>query len=200
MKIVKPLTKDQRKALEFIVRFIELRGISPTLQNIADGLGGKSLATAQHYVAVLEDKGYLRKSKHKTRGLIPTGPTSPTIMKVGYIAAGNPIEPIEEPMPVMVPRSFLEKAGQYYALEVKGDSMQDDGIWDGDLIVVRHQFQAEQNDVVVAITENGATLKVLKYKENGKQYLQPRNSKYAPIYPENLEIRGRLVGIVHHEE
>lgn len=94
---------------------------------------------------------------------------------------------------------MVSKSGQYYALEVKGDSMVDDGVWDKDTIVVRHQFTADENDTVIAITEDGATLKKLKFKD-GKPYLQPRNPKYPPIYPkEKLEVRGKLIGIIHRE-
>lgn len=198
MKKVKSITPAQKNALGFIVTYIGQHGYSPTLQDIATGLG-KSLTTAQHYVDTLEKNNYLRKAKNKTRGILPTTGTSPTVMKMGFIAAGEPIEALENPTPVLVPKEFLEKPGQYYALEVKGDSMIDDGVWDGDLIVVRHQFTANPSDTIVAITDTGATLKVLKYDNSGRAYLQPRNDKYEKIYPDSLEIRGKLVGVIHYE-
>lgn len=199
MKIVKPLTDEQKVALDFITNFIEVKGFPPTLQNIADGLG-KSITTAQHYVSVLDLKGYIRKGKNKTRSILPTSASSPTVLKMGYIAAGAPIEEIANPQPVAVPRAFLNKPGQYYALEVRGNSMEEDAIWDGDLIVVRHQFDANPGEVVVAVTEDGVTLKALKFDDDGTPYLQPRNSQMDPIRPSRLEIKGKLVGIVHHEE
>lgn len=195
---VKTLTPDQKVVLEFVFNFIGKHGYSPTLRDIAQERKC-SIGTAQHYMEELEKKGYIRKGKNKSRAVLPVDNKSGSIQKLGFISAGNPIEPIENPELVLVPREMVSKPGQYYALEVNGDSMADDGVWDKDLIVVKHQFTANENDTVIAITEDGATLKVLKYKE-GTPYLQPRNSKYAPIFPkEKLEIRGKLVGIIHKE-
>jgi len=196
---VKTLTPGQKKYLEFIFKFIELKGYSPSLKDIA-GNFNKSLSTAQHFVDVLGKKGYLRKTKYKSRAILPVDESSVAVMKLGVITAGQPIEPIEHPEPVLVPKSMVSNSGQFYALEVRGDSMADDGIWDKDIIVVKHQFTADENDTVVAVTEDGATLKRLKYN-NGKPYLQARNPKYKPIYPkEKLEIRGKFVGLIRRGE
>ncbi|KKS61716.1 MAG: LexA repressor [Candidatus Collierbacteria bacterium GW2011_GWE2_42_48] len=194
---VNTITPGQKTVLEFIFRYIELHGYSPTLQEIADEIE-YSLGTAQHYVEELEKKGFVRKSKNKSRAVLPVDGSSVTVMKLGLIAAGKPIEHVENPEPVLVPKSMVSRTGQYYALEVRGDSMADDGIWDKDIIVVKHQFTAEENDTVVAVTEDGATLKQLKYKD-GKPYLQPKNRNYSPIFPKGkLEIRGKFVGLIRH--
>lgn len=195
-KKVKPITPKQRKILEFIFRFIEIRGFSPTLKDISEEFS-HSLSTSQHYVEELEKRGYLRKVKNKTRAIMPVDESSVTIMKLGFISAGSPIKTTEAPDAILVPKNMVSKQGQYYALEVKGDSMVDEGIWDGDVIIIKHQFTGKNNDTVVAITEDGATLKVLKFK-NRKPYLQPRNPKYKPIFPKQLEIRGVFCGLIRN--
>jgi len=191
------VTPGQKNVLEHIFRYIEHHGYSPTLQEIADEFK-YSLGTAQHYVEELKKKGFIRKAKNKSRAVLPVDESSVSIMKLGTITAGKPIEPVENSEPVLVPKSMVSKSGQYYALEVKGDSMIDDGIWDNDIIVIKHQFTADVNDTIVAITEDGATLKQLRFK-NGKPYLQPKNPKYPPIFPRKLEIRGKFVGLIRQD-
>ncbi len=191
---VNTVTPGQKNVLEYIFGYIEQHGYSPTLQEIANKFK-YSLGTAQHYTEELKKKGFIRKTKNKSRAILPVDESSVAIIKLGTIAAGRPIEPTENPEPVLVPKNMVSKPGQYYALEVRGDSMADDGIWDKDLIVVKHQFTAEANDIIIAITEDGATLKQLKYK-NGRPCLQAKNQKYKPIFPDRLEIRGKFVGLI----
>lgn len=191
---VNTITPGQKTVLEYVFKYIELHGYSPTLQDIADEFK-YSLGTAQHYIEELKKKGFIRRAKNKSRAVLPVDESSATVMKMGIIAAGQPIEPVESPEPVLVPKSMVAKPGQYYALEVKGDSMADDGIWDNDIIVVKHQFTADADDIVIAVTEDGATLKQLKFK-GSKPYLQPRNPRYDPIFPKKLEIRGKFVGLL----
>ena len=168
----KPLTTTQRAVLDYIATFINQKGYPPSLSDIAENFG-HTKATAQHYVAELEKKGYLRKGKHKTRALVVNESEVVPIPKLGFIAAGEPIEAIEDPETVTVSKSLLKGPGQHYALEVRGDSMIEDGVRDGDLVLVRHQFHANNNDTVVAILDDeSATLKTLK--TNGVDaYLQP---------------------------
>ena len=189
-----PLTPKQKKVLDFVNRFTVKYGYAPSLQEIAKYLG-KSISTVQHFTAELQIKGYLQKKENISRGLSSTQEATKQIFKLGYIAAGNPIDPIENPEPIDVPLSFLKSPGNYYALQVKGDSMIEDSILDGDTIVIKYQQTAEDKDRVVAITENGATLKVLR-KMNGKIYLEPRNHNLKPIYPKELEIRGKFCGLI----
>lgn len=150
---------------------------------------------AQHHVEALERKGYLSRNEYQTRGIVPIEKGSAQIPLLGLIAAGEPIEPIENPEPIAVPQSMISKDGQYYALKVKGDSMIEEGILDGDTVVIQHQITAQDGDTIVAITERGATLKILR-KRNDKVYLEPRNAKLENIYPEELEIRGKFVGLI----
>lgn len=188
------LTPKQKKVLDFVNKFTLTYGYAPSLQEIADHFK-KSISTAQHFIGELEGKGYLSKKENIARGISSTQESTKQIFKLGYIAAGNPIEPIENPEPIDVPTSLVNSFGNYYALEVKGESMIDDNILDGDTIVIKHQQTAEDGDRVVAITEDGATLKVFRNK-NGRIYLEPRNHKLKSIYPKELEIRGVFCGLI----
>lgn len=192
---VKPLTNRQKDTLDFINSFIDTKGYSPSLKELAEFLQTQNLSTAQYFFKELEKKGYLKRDPHKNRGITATIQKQ-TVPLLGYIAAGTPIEPIEDSEPVQVPTNIkLNKNDSYYALKVKGDSMIDMGILDNDVVLIKHQMTANPGDVVVGITENGATLKILG-DENGRVVLKPRNQKYDTIIPTQLEIRGVFVGLV----
>lgn len=188
------LTPKQKEVLDFIVSFTRREGYTPTLREIASHLK-KSLPTAQHFAEELERKGYISRADHQTRGIETIDEESAQIPLLGYIAAGEPIEPIENPEPIAVPRSMVSKSGQFYALQVKGDSMIEEGILDGDQVVIKHQLTANDGDVVVAVTERGATLKIFRNRDD-KVYLEPRNKSFENIYPKELEIRGKFVGLI----
>lgn len=190
----KPLTPRQKKVLDFIRRFAEENGYSPSLGEIAKFLK-KSISTAQYYVEELERRGYLRKKESFARGISLIPESSDRIFLLGYIAAGESIEPLENPEPVSVPISMISSPGQYYALRVKGDSMIEDGICDNDIVVIKHQLTADPGNTIVAITEKGATLKILR-KKNGRIFLEPRNRNLSNIYPKELEIRGKFCGLI----
>lgn len=188
------ITPKQKQVLDFVNRFIIKNGYSPSLSEIAKFIG-KSIGTVQHFVDELESRGYLQRKENVARSISSTGEATQQIFKLGYIAAGNPIEPIENPEPIDVPASFIKSNGNYYALQVKGESMVEDNILDGDTIIVKHQEIAEDGDRIVAVTENGATLKVFRNK-NGKIYLEPRNRNLKPLYPKELVIRGKFCGLI----
>lgn len=195
MQELKPLTKRQKKTLDFITSFIAKNGYSPSLKEIAKFLGTTNLSTAQYFVEELEKKDYLKRASYKNRGIIPTNKAK-TIPLLGNIAAGEPIEPIENPEDIDIPQNInLDTRFPHYALKVIGDSMFDMGILDNDIVLIRHQITAENGDVVVAITEKGATLKVFK-KRGKKTFLEPRNKDYPTIEPKKLEIRGKFVGLL----
>jgi len=197
VKRQRPLTPGQKKVLDFIRKFAEKNGYSPSLSEIAKFLK-KSISTAQHYVEELQNRGYLRKEENIARGITPISEVSDRIFLLGYIAAGEPIEPLENPEPIEVPFSMMRSPGNYYALKVKGNSMVDDGIFDGDIVVIKHQNTAESGDTIVAITERGVTLKV--FRQIGKQiFLEPRNKDYPTIEPKELEIRGKFCGLIRGE-
>lgn len=198
MQEIKPLTARQRQVLNFVNSFVREKGYSPSLKEIAKELKTSNLSTAQYFIEQLREKGYLEKGEGKTRGITPL-PNPHIIPLLGYIAAGEPIEPIENPEEITVPENIqIDTRYQHYALKVKGDSMRDMGVFDGDIALIKHQLMANNGDVVVAITEKGATLKVFK-KTNGKILLEPRNKDYPTIEPKELEIRGKFVGLVRTE-
>lgn len=185
------LTPKQKQILDFIREFTEEKSYPPSLAEIANKFH-KSIPTIFQFVATLKGKGYLEKENDVARGIYTK---KPEIFLLGKIAAGEPIEPLENPEPIEVPKEMIASPANYYALEVKGDSMIDEGILDNDIIVVKHQNIADNGDVVVAITEKGATLKVLRNK-NGVKFLEPRNKNLKNIYPKSLEIRGKFVGLL----
>src|SRR3989344_3806738 len=192
---VKPLTNRQKEALDFISSFITTKGYSPSLKELASFLKTKNLSTAQYFIQELEKKGHLKRDPHKSRGITPAVQKQ-TVPLLGFIAAGKPIEPIEDSEPIQVPTNIkLNKNDSYYALKVKGDRMIDMGVLDNDVVLIKHQMTADTGDVVVGITEKGVTLKILS-RDNGRIVLKPRNQKYKTITPEQLEIRGVLVGLV----
>ena len=196
--LVKPITGRQKETLDFINSFIRDKGYAPSLRELAALLETKNLSTAQYFVKELEKKGYLKRDHYKNRGITPISPKQ-TIPLLGNIAAGEPIEPIENPEPIEVPQNIKLSAGKsYYALRVKGDSMMDMGILDDDIVLIKHQMTADIGDVVIGITEKGATLKILGRK-NGRTILEPRNPKYDTITPDQLEVRGVFVGLIRAE-
>ena len=198
MKVNIPtITPKQKQVFEFIKSFIVKQGYSPSLNEISKHLG-KSVSTAQHFVEELENRGLLQKTDNIARGISTEVKQFGRIFKLGIIAAGEPIEPIENPEPIDVPLSMINRKGDYYALEVKGSSMKEDNILNGDIIIVRHQNIAEDGDRVVAITENGATLKVFRNR-NGKIYLEPKNKEMKYIYPKELVIRGKFCGLIRNK-
>jgi len=195
--IVKALTDKQKGVLDFINSFMHEKGYAPSLRELATFLDTKNLSTAQYYIEELEKKGYVKRDPHKNRGMAPITQKQ-TIPLLGFIAAGEPIEPIENAEPIQIPNNIKLSPNQsYYALKVKGDSMIDMGILDNDVVLIKHQMTADIGDTVVGITEKGATLKVLGQK-NGRTILQPRNPKYEIIIPEQLEIRGKFVGLIRN--
>jgi len=193
---VKTLTPKQKEVLDFITAFHSKKGYSPSLEEMAKRFK-KSIPTIHQFIESLVKKGYLNKTENASRGIVPNADLGIEIPLLGFVAAGEPIEPIENPEPINVPLNMVSKSGQFYALKVKGDSMIEDGVLDGDTVVVKHQLTAESGDTVVAVTEDGATLKKFR-KKNGKMFLEPRNKKLRNIYPKSLEIRGKFVGLVRN--
>lgn len=185
------LTPKQKQILDFINKFIRDNSYPPSLAETAKEFQ-KSIPTIFQFVETLKRKGYLTKQNDVARGIYTK---KPEIFLMGKIAAGEPIEPLENPEPIQVPNEMIMSPGNYYALEVKGDSMIDEGIINGDIVVVKHQNTADNGDIVVAITEKGATLKIFR-KKDGTIYLEPRNKRLKNIYPKKLEIRGKFIGLV----
>ena len=196
------LTEKQRDVLEFIRLKLDAAGVAPTLQEIAAEFGFRSTASAQKHVGLLEKKGFIRREKHQKRGLVLTATShrregDDRVPLLGVVAAGSPIESIADPEPFAVPRGLL-RSGDHYVLQVRGDSMIDEGIRDGDFVVVQSTPDATDGDVVVALLDDEVTLKRL-YREDGRTYrLQPANLDLPPIFvpADRLKVQGVVVGLV----
>jgi repressor LexA len=201
-QIDKPLTPKQKKLLHFIEEYIGSYGQPPDLFQIKDFLGLESLGGVHRHMSALELGGHLRRDSAGSglKYALAEGKFSGQFIKVpmvGTITAGQPIDAIE------VMEDFLElplPAGkEYFALKVRGDSMQDMFIEDGDSVVIARSSSAQRGDVVVALTsENQATLKQFFIEDDGRIRLQPANSAYEPQYYQagELEIQGVLVSVV----
>ncbi len=196
------LYRRQKQILDYIGACISKYGYAPTLTEIATYLKLSSLATVHEHLAVLEKKGYIRRYRGAVRGIELLGDNVSKEMGLelpimGFIACGEPIEPYTDPNATLMVNSNLVKAGdKSYVLQAKGDSMVDDGILSGDYLVVKQQGEANNGDIVVAVLQNGFTTLKRFYREDGKIRLQPANSKMAPIYVKNVEIKGRVVAVI----
>lgn len=192
------LTKRQKQVLDFIREFIKDNEFPPSLEEIKKHLKLSSVSTAHHHVSNLQSAGYLERGINQPRSIIPNNEIQKiSIPLLGLIAAGKPIEAIENHNEsVEVTQGEIRNNGNYYALRVQGDSMIDDGIFNGDLIIARHQNSADNGNTVVAIiNDNEATLKKY-YAEKHRIRLQPANPKLKPIFPKKVEIRGVVVKII----
>ncbi|MFA5107434.1 MAG: transcriptional repressor LexA [Patescibacteria group bacterium] len=187
------LTKKQKEILDFVVEFIKVNDFSPSYREIADHLGLSSPATIAEHIRGLEDKGFLKADAGKARSLEPTRVArfkkAIELPLAGLITAGAPIEAIEERETITVPAEIVRDENSY-VLKVKGESMIDDGILDGDFVIVERSFYPRNGDVVVALLDNTyATLKRY-YRERDRIRLQPANAKMKPIYAKNPAIQG----------
>lgn len=197
MKIKPNLTPKQKKIFDYINSFIDTHEYSPSLEEIAKHFNLKSISTIHQFIKTLKEKGYLYKDENKPRS-IKTGRVE--LLLLGYVAAGEPIEVFSNPEPILVPRSFIVQSGSHYALKVKGDSMIDEGINNGDIVIIKRQETAENGQKVVAlINGNEATLKKI-YKEIGGYRLQPANSSMKPIFVKELIIQGKVTGVLPNYE
>jgi repressor LexA len=198
------LTPRQRAAYDFIKGFSERNGFAPSFDEIRRHLRLASLNSVAKLIAQLRRRGALapapsnskRRLEPASRGTRGRTTVAATVPLLGVIAAGQPIEAVETPEEIDVPSSLLG-AGERYALRVRGDSMIEDGIHDGDAIVVRRARRAENGQTVVAIIDGEATLK--RFHQKGRWIeLHPANAAMAPLRvpAESVEVRGVLVGLL----
>lgn len=195
----------ERQLLDFITQFIQRFGYAPTLKEIGESMGIHSPATVHEHVDRLRQKGFIRKLDGTARGLEvvaenykPAGSSASLELPVlGFIAAGAPLEPYTDPNFYMsVAPSMMASKQPHYILQVKGQSMIDDGIFDGDFVVIAHQQDAKNGDIVVALLPNGlATLKRI-YFEKDRIKLAPANSTMTPIFTTHVKIQGKCVGLI----
>lgn len=197
------LTRRQEQILEFIRAEIHRRGYPPSVREIGEAIGLSSSSTVHSHLAALEAKGFLRRDPTKPRALevldfrdthtaVDYGRVS-AVPLVGQVAAGQPIlaaENIEQTLPL--PAEFA--GDSTFILRVRGDSMIEAGILDGDYVVVRQQSSADNGDIVVAMVEDDATVKTF-YRESDRIRLQPENAALEPIYSRDVQVLGKVVAL-----
>jgi len=194
------LTKRQKEILDFISRYRAAQGISPTQREIREAFGLSSFGTVQKHLRLLQEKKALTRDWNKSRSLAPVeaAPSNTSVVLLGQVAAGHPIEPFPERDSIEVPPSLLGK-GEHFVLQVRGDSMVDDGIRDGDFIVVARRESAENGQTVVALVRGEATLKRF-YAEGRKVRLQPANPGMKAILADarDVRIQGIVTGLIRN--
>jgi repressor LexA len=197
---ISTLTKKQKAILDFIKSFQKTKGYPPTLEEIGKKFKLSSVATVHQYLSVLRKKGYVQRQKGHARSIELFQNSKSDLVEIplmGIITAGKPIEAIANPEPIEVPKNMLSKTGRHYALRVEGNSMINEGISDGDNVIIREQAVVDNGESAVAYLpdKNEATLKKI-YKEKNRIRLQPANPEMKPFYEKNVEIQGKVVGVL----
>lgn len=195
--------RKQGQILDFIKQHIQTHGVAPTLRQIADAIGVSSLATVHEHLAALEEKGLIKRKQGKMRSIeivneeIDFSPTGIEVPILGFIAAGSPIEPYTDPNATMsVPPAFANSKKRVFVLQVRGESMIDEQIRDGDYVVCEQTEDARDGEIVVALLDNGmATLKRF-FRETTRIRLEPANTTMSPIFVKNVRIQGKVVGLI----
>lgn len=203
MRPTAPLTERQKAILDFIAEHHRDRGIPPTHREICEQFGYSSYGTVHKHLRLLQEKGYLDRQGHQKRGLrlleTAAGPRGlPELPFLGRIAAGRPIEALPGEDHLAVPAHLLgSAAAEHYVLQVVGDSMIEEGIHDGDYVVVQSRERAETGEMVVALLGDEATLKRI-YPEGDQVRLQPANPHLEPLRVPASEVRvqGVVVGLM----
>jgi repressor LexA len=203
------LTTRQQEIWQFLAEYVDEHGYPPTVREIGDAVGLASPSTVHAHLANLERAGLIRRDPTKPRAIeligrrrpesSPATTSTPVLPLLGRIAAGGPLlaeEAIEDE--IAVPEPLGRNAD--FLLRVKGESMIEAGILDGDIVVVHRQADARAGDIVVALvgddeTADEATVKTFHREKDGRIRLQPENSSLAPLYPEHVEVLGKVTGV-----
>lgn len=198
-----PLTKRQREVLSYLESHIRAHGFAPSMEEIADHFSLQSLSTVHEHLTNLEQKGAIRRNYNESRGieiLPPRGISGATeIPLLGVVAAGMPIEAVLHQESLAVPDTMLPSRGPNYALRVRGDSMIDEHVLDGDYVVVHGRQTADNGEMVIALVNGSeATVKKFYREPGGWVRLQPANPTMAPLrFPEDdILIQGVVVGVI----
>ena len=197
------LTKRQKQLIDYLNNYISEHGYAPTLAEVGQYFGLSSLATVHKHLHNLEQKGFIKRQHNHSRALEVAGSEKGVPAKalrlLGTVAAGAPIEAIENDETISVPDDFVRRDNTF-CLRVKGDSMIEDGIRDGDYIIVEGRDSADNGETVVALLGNEATVKKFYRESSGQIRLQPANSTMQPIMVSagDLAIRGVVVGLMRH--
>jgi len=196
------LTERQRDILDFIRKHTRSKGVAPTHREICEAFGYSSYGTVYKHLTLLEKKGLIRRDSNQKRGveLVEDDPTPASGVRelplLGHIAAGLPLEVMQSEEMISVPDTLTSR-GENFVLKVRGDSMVDDGVLDGDFVIIEQRATAHNGEMVVAMVAGEVTLKRF-YKENNRVRLQPANEHMAPIYAraEDVVIQGVVVGLM----
>jgi repressor LexA len=202
------LTRRQRQVYDFIAGFVQSHGYSPSFEEIGDGLGLSSLATVHKHISNLEKKGLLRRDYNRSRSidvLPPRGRMKQTLAAMaapltfpllGRIAAGQPIEAVENPESISL--TDFTGSKDVFVLQVRGDSMQDEAILDGDYVLVEKAQTARNGEIVVALVEGTETTLKRFFKEGDRVRLQPSNAAMQPIMvpAAAVQLQGRVIGVL----
>src|SRR3984957_19027952 len=196
-----PLTKRQREILDYLNEFIQQHGYAPSLEEVGRRFGLSSLATVHKHLTNLQEKGFIKRAWNRSRSVemvpIRTGGRAVELPLLGFVAAGLPIEAVASNETIAVPEDFVGKRDTY-VLRVRGDSMIDEQIRDGDFVIVEDRKTADNGEMVIALVRGtDVTLKKF-YRETGKIRLQPANAAMQPIFvdPDQVQIQGVVVGVM----
>ena len=198
---MQPLTKRQREILDFLNEFIEQNGYAPSLEEVGRRFGLSSLATVHKHLTNLQEKGFIKRAWNRSRSveLVPTrvGTRAVDLPLLGNVAAGVPIEAVVGTETVAVPENLVGKR-ETYALRVRGDSMIDEQIRDGDVVIVEDRKTADNGEMVIALLRGTEVTLKKFYRDNGRIRLQPANERVQPLVVDaNLvQIQGVVVGVV----
>ena len=196
------LTRRQKEILDFLGSHIEEKGYAPTIEELGEQFGLRSLATVHKHLSNLQDKGLIKRAWNRSRALelVPTQVTVQAIELplLGRVAAGTPIEAIQSSETIFVPEDMVGR-GRTYVLQVKGESMIEEQIRDGDYVIVEDRTIARDGEMVIALLDGeNVTLKKLYREPAGRLRLQPANSQMAPILvnAEDVRIQGVVIGVL----
>jgi repressor LexA len=198
-----PLTRRQREILSYLGSYSEANGYAPSFEEIADQFGYTSLATVHEHLSNLERKGYIKRTYNESRAIeiLPSevNPRAVELPLLGAVAAGMPIEALAHQESLTVPESFIRRGGSHYVLRVRGNSMIEEQIRDGDFVVVNERHSADNGETVIALVGgDSATVKKFYRERDGRIRLQPANESMSPIYvhENDVTIQGVVVGVM----
>jgi repressor LexA len=197
------LTKRQREILTYLANYSEEHGYAPSFEEIATQFNYNSLATVHEHLTNLERKGYIKRAYNESRGieLMPSDvlPRAMSLPLLGTVAAGLPIEAVRLPESIGVPEDLVRRSGNHYVLRVRGNSMIDEQIRDGDFVIVNEKHTADNGEMVIALIDGtSATVKKFYRERDGRIRLQPANETMNPIYvhEDDISIQGIVVGVL----
>jgi len=198
-----PLTKRQREILNYLTLYSEQNGYAPSFEEIAEKFSYSSLATVHEHLSNLERKGFIKRSYNESRAIeiLPSDimPKAIELPLLGAVAAGVPIEAITHQESIAVPDSFVQRGGNHYVLRVRGNSMIEEQIRDGDFVVVNERQRADNGEMVIAMLHGtSATVKKFYREKDGRIRLQPANETMEPLYvhENDITIQGIVVGVM----